>query len=308
MLPAEWEKQKKILLAFPHQYSDWKDKLSKIQETYKEIIQKIYPDKIELICENIENVKVYLEDIETSHVTFKEYRTNDTWVRDYGQVLDCDFTFNGWGGKYEADLDNLMTSTLYPKTTKVDLCIEGGAIEVDGEGTFLATSRSILDPKRNPVLTKGEIEDILASNLGIKKFLWLENGDLENDDTDSHIDMLARFVDSKTIVYVKCEDSDYIYYDSLKKMEEELKGFGYNLVPLPLPKFYDEDGERTPATYTNYLITNTKILIPAYSVEEDKEAFLTLQKLFSNKECIQIDSRVLIKQGGSIHCASMNIF
>ncbi len=316
-LPAEWEKQEKVLLVFPHRFSDWEERLEIIRNSYKEIIQKIFPDRIDLVCENIEEAKEFLQDIETSHVTFVQYKTNDTWIRDFGPITTnqdyCDFTFNGWGGKFDARRDNDFSKTIYSNVKTIDLALEGGAVEVDGEGTFMATKRSIINDNRNAGISQEQIEKIIRENLGIKRFLWLMSGELENDDTDSHIDMLARFVDRETILYVKCDDKSYPYYEDLQNMEEELKNFRtnegepYKLISLPLPKFYDGE-ERTPATYTNYLITNKKVLVPSYGVAEDAAALEIIKKAFLDKETVSVDCSVLITQGGAIHCASINIF
>lgn len=320
-LPAEWERQERVLLSFPPKNSDWTFKYEEAKATYKDLIRKISPQKVTLIVENKEEIQSFLLDIDTSHVDFFEYQCNDTWIRDYGvitalkdeKVIFYDFQFNGWGGKFDAELDNGLSKQLYPNAIFQNLFIEGGAIETDGLGTLLATEQSIINSNRSPHLSKEQIEKILKETLGFKRFFWLKNGDLVNDDTDAHIDMLARFVNPTTIVYAKCEDTSYEHYQSLKNMESELGNFktfsgkAYKLIPLPLPTFKD-DGDLTPATYTNFLITNDKVLIPSYGVSLDSKALEILQPLFPERECVLVDSRTLITQGGAIHCATMNLF
>ncbi len=166
-------------------------------------------------------------------------------------------------------------------------------------------------PNRNQPLTKADIEEFLKKTLGLKQILWLHHGYLSGDDTDNHIDTLARFCDKTTIAYVQCNDDTDEHYHELKKMEEELLSFRttdgepYNLIALPMATPVFEDDYRLPATYANFLIMNTVVLIPTYNSERDILAKQQLQKAFPNKEIIGIDCRTLIKQHGSLHCITM---
>ena len=161
--------------------------------------------------------------------------------------------------------------------------------------------------------SKDEVEELLKTELGARRFLWLNHGYLAGDDTDSHIDMLARFVSRETIVYLKCYDKEDEHFRELEEMEEELKSFKtdegkpYNLIPIPLPKPIYKGGQRLPASYINFLITNHAVIVPVYKNEKDSEVIEIFKKLFPDREIIPLDSRRLIEQGGSIHCSTMQV-
>ena len=325
-LKAEWERQNLILMAYPHKNSDWGEDLEAAKVPFFKMAQAIaYSELVYLLCDDVNEAKK--DFCSTTNIIFIEAKYNDTWVRDYGPLsldLDgksalADFKFNGWGGKFEASLDNKITKFLHgkgyfggAKLISLDYELEGGAIESDGLGTILTTKSCLLNPNRG-AKEQTEVEDFLAKNLGAKRVLWIENSYLEGDDTDGHIDMLARFVSPDTIAYIKCEDPKDSHYKSLLEMEKELKSFktidgkAYNLVPLPFtePKF--KDGERLPASYANFLITNKAIILPTYQSPKDKEAIKILKNLFPNKEIIPIPSLKLIEQGGSVHCSTMQV-
>lgn len=263
------------------------------------------------------------------NLTFIEIPTNDTWIRDYGYISIkeegekklLDFTFDGWGGKFEATLDNSVNSILHKKgymgTTpleSVDFVLEGGSIESDGEGTILTSTDCLCNPNRNGGLDKSTIEAKLKTHLGTNRVLWLDHGYLAGDDTDSHIDTLARFVNKETIAYVKCNNKEDEHYIALQSMEAQLKTFvtqagkPYMLIALPMPEaIYDTEGQRLPATYANFLITNDALLYPTYSDKNDKIVHEIFKGLFPNKEIIPINCLKLIEQGGSLHCSTMQV-
>ncbi len=225
-----------------------------------------------------------------------------------------DFTFNGWGLKFAANYDNLVTRRLFQKRVfksplkTLNFVLEGGSIESNGEEILLTNTQCLLEENRNPEFSKDEIEERLKRYLKVKEVIFLNHGFLEGDDTDSHIDTLARFVSKDTIAYVKCEDEEDIHFKELKKMEEELKKLPFNLIPLPFvkPKFYE--GERLPATYANFLFINNAVLVPTYNDENDEKAIKIFEKLFPKRDVIGIDSTILIREHGSIHCATMHSF
>ena len=318
---AEWEKQEHIQIVFPHKNSDWICCLEEIRESYREIIETIAKyEPCLVICENEKEARRYFKSFKNLY--FVEIETNDTWIRDFGGIEvengslieTLDFGFNAWGLKFAANYDNLVTRKLFKKgifTTPLktlNFILEGGSIESNGEGVLLTNTQCLLEPNRNPEYSKKEIEEKLKEYLGVKEVIFLNHGFLEGDDTDSHIDTLARFVAKDKIAYVKCEDKDDIHYNELKKMEEELKKLPFTLIPLPFPspKFYD--GERLPATYANFLFINNALLLPIYNDEKDKEVIEIFEKLFPNRDIIPIDSTILIRQHGSIHCATMQSF
>jgi agmatine deiminase len=262
-------------------------------------------------------------------MSFIEIATNDTWIRDFGyisifengEIKLLDFTFDAWGGKFEASLDNGVNRAFHKKgymgitpLETIDFVLEGGAIESDGLGTILTTTACLCNANRNGGLSKDEVEAKLVDYLGAKRVLWLDHGYLAGDDTDSHIDTLARFVSEDTIMYVQCLDEEDEHYEELQKMEKQLKEFrtfdgdAYNLVPLPMVSAkFNEEGNRLPATYANFLITNGALVYPTYSVKEDKIVHEIFKDFFLDREIIPVECSRLIEEGGSLHCSTMQI-
>ena len=254
---------------------------------------------------------------------------DDTWARDHGPITVAtddgfallDFRFNAWGNKFSWEKDNALNTHLagagvfgrYPMQP-VDLVLEGGSIESDGQGTILTTSECLLTATRNPSIDREAVEERLAEHLGAERVLWLEHGYLAGDDTDSHIDTLARFCAPDHICYVTCPDETDEHFDALQAMAEELQEFRckdgqpYKLTALPWPDaLYDEDGQRVPATYANFLIINNAVLLPVYQVAQDEEAIRVMSEIFPDREIVPINCRPLIHQHGSLHCITMQI-
>jgi len=329
-MPAEWEEQRCVLMSFPHAETDWaKEGLNAALSPFIRIAQAIaYREAVFIICKAKEQIASMF--CNTRNMTFIEIPTNDTWIRDYGYISVrennetrlLDFTFDGWGGKFEAGLDNNINTLLHQKgymgTTPlehIDFVLEGGSVESDGIGTILTTSQCLCNPNRNGGLSKEEVESYLKIHLGAQQILWLDHGYLAGDDTDSHIDTLARFTDESTIAYVKCENREDEHYHALAAMEEQLKTFRqengkpYRLVPLPMCEAkYNRKGERLPATYANFLITNDALLFPLYNDRQnDKKAEEVFRELFPGREMIPINCLKLIEEGGSLHCSTMQI-
>ena len=327
-LPAEWHPQSFIQLTWPHQDTDWSYMLDEVEECFLNLAREI-ASRQPLLLVAPEFPKA-LENFEfKENVFYVECPTNDTWARDHGfisllneqeEVRLVDFCFNGWGMKFAACKDNLINSQLVKGSLLNgtyqncrNFVLEGGSIESDGEGTLLTTSLCLLAPNRNDTLDKQEIEDYLKKSFNLKQVLWLEHGYLAGDDTDSHIDTLARLCPDHTICYVQCTDTEDEHYTELKKMEEQLKEFRtldnepFRLLGLPMPEaIFDEDGERLPATYANFLIMNDAVLYPTYDQpENDRKAACVLQEAFPGKEIVGVDCRALIKQHGSLHCVTM---
>jgi len=327
-MPAEWEKQKLVLMSFPHEETDWADDLEASLSPFIRIAQAIaYGEAVYIICKDKEKISSMF--CSTRNMTFIEIPTNDTWIRDYGYISIYEgdeakllnFTFDGWGGKFEAELDNTVNSTLHKKgymgtspLETIKFVLEGGSIESDGEGTILTTSACLCNPNRNGGLSKVQIETQLKTYLGANRVLWLKHGYLAGDDTDSHIDTLARFVNKETIVYVKCEDKEDEHYTALYHMEKELKSFKtaegepYQLIPLPMCEAtYNANAQRLPATYANFLITNDALIYPTYNDINDKKVGEIFKSLFPKKEIIPVNCSKLIEQGGSLHCSTMQV-
>ena len=311
-LIPEWEKQKFVQLVLPHKNTDWNCCLDEALKTFKEVAYAIAKYEKVLICYQD---KKTLKDFNHKNFIFKKVKNNDTWARDFGaisirknkKVKLLDFVFNGWGLKFPSNLDNQISRTIFKNIKSYNFVLEGGSIDTNGE-VLLTNTQCLLEKNRNYPMTKKQIEKFLIKKLKIKKVIWLNYGFLEGDDTDSHIDTLARFVNHNTIVYVKSYDKKDIHYNELKKMEKELKKTGFNLVPLPLPKPIYFENERLPATYANFLIINKAVLLPIYNCKYDKEVIEIFEKLFPDREIIPINSNTLIKQHGSIHCITKEYF
>ena len=319
-LPAEWEKQKFIQLVFPHKNSDWKYYLKDAELTFINIAENIAKyQKCLVICNDKKYTKQLFNNV--NNIKFIQIKSNDTWSRDFGGITIfnntkkeiLDFGFNGWGLKFASNLDNKITQKMLKKNIiknvkKMDIILEGGSIDSNGNGTLLTTSECLLENNRNSYLSKKQIDKKLKKYFGLKNIIWLNNGFLKGDDTDSHIDTLARFVDKNSIVYNKCYDKNDIHFKKLNKMEKELKKTNFNLIPIPLPKAIYFENERLPATYANFLIINNAVLIPTYNNKYDKKALKIFQKIFQNRDIIAIDCSTLIKQHGSLHCVTMQYY
>ena len=329
---AEWEKQTMVQLSWPRANSDWSASYQDAQECFAQIGKSVLRfQKLLIVCENPDEVKVFFTANEIENIIWSKQNYNDSWARDHGgitierdgQLEIIDFKFTGWGGKFEAELDNLITQNLYqqgifklPYQNQLDFVLEGGALETDGQGTLLSTTKCLLNPNRNPQFNLQQVEQKLTETLGINRFLWLHNGDLEGDDTDAHIDTLARFANPETIVYVQCTDENDSHFTELKKMEEEIQNFTttqgkkYQLIPLPLPtpQFAVEGNYRIPATYANYLVINQAILLPIYNCKTDDLAIQQMQKALPQHQIIPINCKALIQQHGSLHCITMQYY
>lgn len=332
-LPAEWEDYDAVMMAWPHSATDWAYMLHEVQGTVVDIVLALVNSgvRVIIVTPDVEEASSLVGGQHDGKVIYFEVSTNDTWTRDYGVITCvncdgtkslCDFKFNGWGLKFAADKDNLVTrhmveSKLLKGTynNHLGFVLEGGSIESDGCGTILTTSECLLSLNRNGDLSREEIDERLKSYFGVDRIFWLDYGYLAGDDTDSHIDTLARLVSEDTIMYVKCDDPDDEHYDELKKMEDQLMTFTrangepYHLIGLPMPDpVFDADGCRLPATYANFLITPGSILLPVYNQpKKDLLARQMMQIVFHDRDIIPIDCRTLIQQHGSLHCMTMQI-
>ena len=322
-LPGEFEEQSFVQLIFPHANSDWAPYLQEASRTFVNIAMSIAKfENCLIVCDDVDRVKAYFST--TANIYFIQEESDDTWARDCGGITMIengeptviDFTFTGWGNKFDASLDNALTSKLadyYDADYKKQrFILEGGAIESNGKGILLTTTECLLNPNRNIKLTqKFEIEHILKENFGTQKVLWLDHGYLAGDDTDSHIDTLARFTDRETIVYVRCQDENDEHFEALSKMEKELQtlrdldGNPFRLIALPMTDAIYYEGERLPATYANFLIVNGAVIVPTYNDRHDQEALAIIQQAFPKREIIGVDCSVLIRQHGSLHCVTM---
>ncbi len=335
-LTAEWSEQGAIMLTWPHKNTDWANLLERVELLYIQLSTIItrYQSLILVVHDKCLKVKVrnllLQANLNLNNVYFVICPSNDSWSRDHGPITLTDshgehvllnFTFNGWGNKYPSNLDDQITHHVYQQAIdkkvqyqSVDFVLEGGAIETDGQGTLLTTRQCLLNTNRNPQLTQCQIENTLKRHLGINKILWLTHGQLDGDDTDSHIDTLVRFAPDNKLLYVSCDDKKDSQYAELKLMEQELTAFTTDsgdpieLIPLPSPDAkFNAAGDRLPATYANFLIINHAVLVPIYQDEQDEVALAKVQIGFPEHKIIPIDCSVLIEQFGSLHCISMQL-
>ena len=332
-LPAEWEKQGFVQLTWPHEDTAWYE-LPKVLDCYVEVAKAITRyEPLLIVCRNTAECKADMAARGYSpapDIRFIEAPVNDTWARDHGAISvfgdqgekcieDC--VFNGWGLKFGADLDNQITRNIYRAGAFAEdvryldmrpFVLEGGSIDTDGAGTLLATSECLCSLNRNEYLTREEIEERLKNAFGLERILWVEHGGISGDDTDSHIDILARFCSPDTIAYTACDNPADENYGPLKAMEEQLKSFrtlngeAYRLIPLPLPEPLYLDDYRLPASYANFLIVNGAVLMPGAGSELDKKAAGQLQKAFPDRKIEIIDCRALLSGHGGLHCITMN--
>lgn len=330
-LPAEWEKHGAILLSWPHSGTDWAYMLDEVTDCYVKIANAISQrEALIIVAPDITIPQQQLAHLGRNNIHYLSLPTDDTWARDFGPItvyeneepVICDFKFNGWGLKFRSCNDNMITRGLVDAgmlkgkyENNLGFVLEGGSIESDGCGLMLTTSECLLSLNRNGHMSKEEIEKYLSGKFGLKKMLWLDYGALEGDDTDSHIDTLARLAPNGIIVYTCTDDEDELHYEGLQAMKRQLMSFTtiegnpFKLIELPLPSpIYDESGERLPATYANFLIMDEVILMPTY-LQHDNDALAAsiLKNAYPNHEIVPVDCRALIKQHGSLHCVTMQL-
>lgn len=330
--PAEWEPQSAILLAWPHAGTDWADRLGDVEDTYIALVAAITRFQRVLVCVADDDVEAYARArlasarIDMERVAFLAIPYNDTWLRDTGPITLVgadgfrllDFRFTGWGGKFEASEDDrlverLAGSGIFFKNARqhIDFALEGGAIETDGAGTLLTTWRCLHE--RHPDASRDDLSARLAAWLKQDRVLWLDHGYLEGDDTDAHIDTLARFAPGNAIVFQACDDPGDRHHAELGAMADEIAalrtadGAPYTLYPLPWPQPVLDEGRRLAASYANYLIIDGAVLMPAYGDPADDRAAAVLAAAHPGREVVQVPCRALIWQNGSLHCISMQL-
>lgn len=328
---AEWEECEAVLVALPASHTDWDYILDEALDQYRRLIGAFIENGIRsiVLTSDYKVAETFLSDMDSTFLRIVEVEYNDTWTRDYGalcvvrgeRLRALDFGFNGWGLKFASDHDNLVNLNLVkqllilPDTyrNERDFVLEGGSVDTDGAGTVLTTTRCLCSPNRNGGKTKAEINEILADRLGAEHVLWLDYGALSGDDTDSHIDTLCRMAPNNVILFTGCRNVDDEHFEELLKMRAQLtlfrtlEGEPYNLVELPLPNpIFDDEGNRLPASYANYLVTPEIIFMPIYNQpHNDQLACNTVKIAFPNHKVVPVECLTLIKQHGSLHCATM---
>lgn len=313
---GEWENQELLMLSIPHSNSDWAEYLDEILDSYEELVRAVSKyQKVLLIAPNLSDFDRFKK---FDNCEFLKIDTDDTWIRDYGaidvekdsEIISYDFKFNAWGGKFSSSKDDVVNKKLFEhfgtKLTEINLILEGGSIDFNGDGVMLTTTECLLNDNRNR-LSKDELEARLKDLFGLRKIVWLNHGFIKGDDTDSHVDTLARFIAPNKVAYAACLDENDEHYKELNLMKKELENTGFELVALPLPKPVFYNGKRLGATYCNFIFINGAVIVPTYGDKEaDDYALNTLKDAIPNREIIGVDSRVFIRQNGSLHCSSQN--
>jgi agmatine deiminase len=328
-MPAEWEPQEAVWLAWPQNIETFGEYLPEIQNVYLELIMVISTgQKVHLCVRNLEekkHVQAHLQNakIPNDNIIIHEIPTVDVWIRDYGptflishqsppRLAMIDWDFNAWGNKYpelkaDSKTPKLMNQSLQCLRFEPKIVFEGGSIDVNGEGTLLTTEQCLLHPNRNPQLSRIEIEHILKEYLNVSKVLWVPHG-IVGDDTDGHIDDVARFINPTTIVCAYEENSDDDNYQPLQENFRQLcrmrtaKGQPLQVIKLPMPSKVELNGIRLPASYLNFYIGNDVVVVPIFGDPQDILALKILQENFPTRKVVGIDSKALVYGLGSFHC------
>lgn len=330
--PAEWEPQSAILMAWPHAETDWAPRLQSVQSCFAGLcsaISRYQPLLLLVPDERIEaNARAALTAAKghMHSVRFIRLPYNDTWLRDSGPITLrdnggfrlLDFHFTAWGGKFEAGLDDQLVAGMVAlglfaeaRHQRIDFALEGGGIETDGAGTLLSTWHCLHE--RHPDASRQAIEAQLKMSLQQERILWLEHGYLEGDDTDAHIDTLARFAAEDCIVFQGCQAPQDSHYEELQAMAGEIaelrqrNGKPYRTFELPWPKPIQDNGRRLAASYANFLIINGAVLMPVYNDPADEIAIAVMQQAFPDRDIVGVPCRDLIWQNGSLHCCTMQL-
>ncbi|HTD29222.1 MAG TPA: agmatine deiminase family protein [Xanthomonadaceae bacterium] len=336
--PAEWEPQSAVLLAWPHAGTDWAARLTEVEATYVALVAAITRFQTAVVCVADDALRRHASDmlakagVPDANLRFVQAAYDDTWLRDSGPLTlvpsadaskdsSCtllDFKFNAWGEKYVSTSDDKLVAALFEqdlfpgaRRERLEFTLEGGSIETDGEGTLLSTWQCL--HKRHPGLGREQLSEKLCKFLRQKRVLWLDFGYLQGDDTDAHVDTLARFASSTSIVYQGCDDQLDCHFEELRAMAIELAGMRtaqdgpYRMFGLPWARPILENDRRLAASYANFLIVNGAVLMPTYDDPADARAAAVLAEAFPDREIVPVPCRPLIWQNGSLHCLTMQI-
>jgi len=319
--PAEWQPHSACWLAFPSHRDLWLEHLDIVQAEFVALAKAIASsEKLEILVlpETADLAKAMLGDLP---VRFHQIPFGDIWMRDItpiytksseGKLAGLQFQWNGWGGKYFLEHDDQVAERILQNLDitkfKFDWVLEGGAIEVDGDGTCLTTKQCLLNPNRNPHMDQTAIASGLKTALGVEKVLWIEEG-LLNDHTDGHIDTIARFIAPYTVMCMQPSASDDPNYQVLADIAEQLesmtdaKGRKLNVIKVPSPHLVvDDKGEIMPASYLNFYISNDSVIIPTYGSENDQLAVQEIAKHFPERKAIGLSAKHILLGGGAFHC------
>jgi len=343
-LPAEWEPHEATWLSWPHKEASWPGKIETIFPVYSQMVAALAQSELvhinvndtameAAVCRHLQQAGAGKETGGT--IRLHRFPTNDAWCRDHGAIIlkhrdpkaaagkglssrrATDWDYNAWGDKYPPyDLDNLIPSKMAEllgiPCRKGGMVLEGGSIDSNGAGLLLTTENCLLNPNRNPSLTKAQIEARLIEFLGVEKVLWLGEG-IVGDDTDGHIDDITRFVDARTVVTAIEEDpadeNFQILQDNLTRLESmtDLEGRPLEIVTIPMPPPVVFNDQRLPASYANFYIANSVVLLPTYRHPNDKRARATLAKLFPTRQVVGFDCTDIIWGLGAFHCLTQQV-
>ena len=324
-MPAEWEPQEAIWLAWPHNELTWPGAmLAKVERSYLEIIQALHPgQKIKLLVKDSESearVRSLLQrrDVDLGQVVFLQIATEDAWIRDYGPTFVANsesrelavvkWIFNAWGNKYDDLLNDdriphALNETLRLPMFESGIVLEGGSIEVNGAGVVLTTEQCLLNINRNPHLSRADIEKYLREYLNVEEVFWLKEG-IVGDDTDGHIDDIARFVDEETVICAVEDDPSDDNYEILRDNYDCLRGRFTNVIPLPMPGYVGDSEARLPASYANFYIGNEAVVVPIFGHSNDERAIGILQECFRMRQVVGVHATAMVHGLGTIHCCS----
>ena len=321
-MPAEWQPHASTWMAWPHDDQQWIGMLEPVRREFTTLVDTIARfEPVDLLVADDESERDARARLSASSIRLHRVPHQDVWLRDsgpifvarHGDLLLVDWEFNGWGGKYPADLDNQIPTHVARilgsgEPYQPGIVMEGGSIEVNGLGLAITTAQCLLTPTRNPTMDRRGIASALEGGLGINELVWLDEG-LEGDHTDGHIDTITRFVNEDTIVTSTCTDAGDPNHATLAGNLDRLRSLAhrhrFRIVELPIPTGRVEfEGERLPLTYANFYIANGAVVVPTYGVAEDDPALAILRPLFPNRDLAAVPARALITGGGAFHCVT----
>jgi len=344
-MPAEWHRHAATWLSWPKDPETWPDRVPQVEEIFLQMMAALAPHEIVNLLVDAAATEVCVRErctfASAENIRFHQIATVDSWIRDYGPnflifgthasgvphaggvrtgLAFNDWIFNAWGNKYEElkkdnAIPSLLESVVNARRFEPGIVMEGGSIEVNGRGVVLTTEQCLLNPNRNPDLSRDEIEQYLKDYLAVEKVLWLGEG-IVGDDTDGHIDDIARFVSPSTIVAAieddPADDNYQILQDNLRRLEgmTDLQGRPFEIVTLPMPGLVAGSSssgrnlDRLPASYANFYIANEVVLAPIFGHANDSRALKTLQAVFPNRRIIAINCEPMVWGMGTIHCVT----
>ena len=322
-MPAQWEPHSSTWMGWPADDLEWRGQLEPVRVEFAALVGTISRfEQVNLLVRDMDTERDARSRLEGANVVFHRFTHNDVWFRDCApifvtrddEIAGTDWDFNGWGEKFEFSLDDqvprFVSSKIGVKLFKPGIVMEGGSLDVNGEGLVLTTAQCLLNKNRNPNRTAQEIENLVLENLGLTKMLWLGDG-LEGDHTDGHVDTITRFVNSKTIVTHVCADQSDTNFAPMQRNIETIRswkdadGQPFKVIELPLPKTRLEfEGDRLPPTYANFYFCNSALIVPTYGDPNDDRALEILRAAVPDREVIGLSGRALITGGGSFNCVT----